>query len=115
MTCHMSSPRRLCSATLPGCVAKSASSAAMLESRFSISFLTAGVPCEPVRQRIASSRGPYSANLAIDMSRGGGLQGGFERTESIRGLLCDICGFLCNVKENVDSLVHSILVVSLRS
>ena len=46
MAYHISSLRRLCSATSPGRVAKSASSAAMHERRFSILFLIAMVSCK---------------------------------------------------------------------
>lgn len=46
MAYRISSLRRLCSATSPGRVAKSASSAAMHERRFSILFLIAMVSCK---------------------------------------------------------------------
>jgi len=48
---RISSFRRLCSATSPGCVAKGASSVAMCERRFSTFFLMAAVSCGWVSQR----------------------------------------------------------------
>ena len=89
MTYRISPLRRLCSATSPGGVAKSVSSAAMRERMFWILFLTARVSCGYIRQRVILSRRPR-ANFVVGIDGGDGPQDGFERTESIYKLFCDI-------------------------
>ena len=85
---HISSRRCLCSATSPGRVAKSASSADICEMRFSIRFLTTTVSCRPIRKRRISNR-QSQANLMIRINPCYGPKDSPERTESICGLLCD--------------------------
>jgi len=89
MAYRNSTSRRSFSATSSVGFLKIVSSAAMREQRFWILFLTATISCRRVCQECILSEWS-STNFVFLINDRDGTQGGFERTECLRGLLCDV-------------------------
>jgi len=106
---RISSALHLCSATSPGSVAKSCSSAVIWDRRPSILFLRTVFAYRWVSQTTVDS--VFQANLGMD-SRGDS-QDSLERTKSIYGFLCRVYGLLCGINKSGDNTRHCILIVLL--
>ena len=86
---------------------KIVSNAAIREQRSWILPLTATVSCKRVCQGRIPCEGSQT-NLVIRINGGDCAQGGFERTESI-------CGLLCDVEDDGGTHEGGVLPVSLRN
>ena len=106
MTYRNSLSRRPFSAASFVGVTKIASNPVIREERSWIFFPTATVSCRRVRRESILSEGSQT-NFVFLINGGDDTQGGFERTERLRRLLCD-------VEENAADLKCGVRPTSLR-